>query len=300
MPGLFRIDGWTQSDSTRPAPQPRVYAYYFKQWTKFVMPSLHAHNWTEIMYVLSGTCQVEVEAKSIGMKRGDFILVGHSVPHRLIVEQSCRMLNLEFGFARPDSGDGPASILAKVARDERALDALLTSAASYVVLKDPDEVFHALKSLVFELDTNGKQGSPFATMLLIQLLVRIARLREESASGGAFIEERYVRGALDFIRQNYDRDIRVRDVAAAVNLHPGYLQRIFKEATGRTLIEELTAIRIDKAKMLLKMTDIPVTDIYDYAGVGSRQYFHALFKRHTGLTPIQYRESPENELWNFD
>ena len=262
------------------------------------MPAHHGHEWTEIMYVMSGTCRVEVNATAIDMKKGEFIVVGVGVPHRLLVKQSCRMLNLEFGFV--DDGDDGDSLIGSVAQGEQAFHRLLASPASYLVLRDPDEVLHSLKSLVLELDSRGKQGSVFATVLLAQLMVRIARLQKEASASGTQTEERYIRIALDFLRQNYDRDMQVRDVASAINLHPGYLQRIFKQATGRTLVEELTAIRIGKAKMLLKMTDIPVTEIYDYVGVGSRQYFHALFKRHTGQTPVAYRESPENELWNFD
>jgi len=250
------------------------------------------------MYVMSGNCRVEVESTTVELKKGEFIVVGHGTRHRLLVENSCRMLNLEFGFAAcADSGH---SIIGSAAQGEQDLHALLASPESYLVLRGLDEVYHALKSLVLELDNRGKQGSPFATILLAELLIRIARLREEAVCGIDHTEERYIRSVLDFLRQNYDRDIHIDDAAAAVNLHPGYLQRIFKRSTGRTMIEELTAIRIDKAKMLLKTTDIPVTEIYDYVGVGSRQYFHALFKRHTGLTPIAYRELPDHELWNFD
>lgn len=296
MAGLFQInDG--QAPGLRSCLQPCVYAYYYKQWNGFRMP-FHSHEWTEIMYVMNGTCRIELKSASIDMKKGEFIVVGYGVSHRLLVERSCRMLNLEFGFAGGGETDG--SLIAAAVQGEHALDALLASTASHLVLLDPDEVYHTLKSLVLELDSRGKQGSPLATILLAELLIRIARIREEAGEGGAQADDQYIRQVLDYLRQNYDRDIQVRDAAAAVNLHPGYLQRIFKRSTGRTLIEELTAIRIEKAKMLLKSTDIPVTDIYDYVGVGSRQYFHALFKRHTGLTPVAYRESPDNELWNFD
>lgn len=297
MAGLFQMSD-DPAQGSRSRLQPRVYAYYYKQWQGFRMPEHHRHDWSEIMYVMNGQCRVEVESTAVELKKGEFIVVGHGTWHRLLVENSCRMLNLEFGFAA--CADGGNSIIGSAAQGEQDLHALLASPECYLVLRDADEVYHALKSLVLELDNRGKQGSPFATILLAELLIRIARLRNKAEVGIAQSEERYIRGVLDFLRQNYDRDIQIRDAAAAVNLHPGYLQRIFKQSTGRTLIEELTAIRIDKAKMLLKSTDIPVTDIYDYVGVGSRQYFHALFKRHTGQTPVAYRESPDNELWNFD
>jgi YesN/AraC family two-component response regulator len=62
-------------------------------------------------------------------------------------------------------------------------------------------------------------------------------------------------------------------------------------------MEYLTAIRMEKAKMLLLRTDIPATDIPDYVGVGSRSYFHALFKKHTGMTPVEFRRSIDTHQW---
>ncbi|MOA11681.1 Bacterial regulatory helix-turn-helix protein, AraC family [compost metagenome] len=43
--------------------------------------------------------------------------------------------------------------------------------------------------------------------------------------------------------------------------------------------------------MLLRETDVAIADICDYVGVGSRQYFHAMFKKYTNQTPIAYRNS---------
>jgi quercetin dioxygenase-like cupin family protein len=53
--GLFHLHLQDEEKMT-----PRVYAYYFKHWNEFRMP-LHRHDSTEIMYVMNGTCRVEVE-----------------------------------------------------------------------------------------------------------------------------------------------------------------------------------------------------------------------------------------------
>lgn len=286
---------------------PRVYAYYFKHWNLFRMP-FHRHDSTEIMYVMSGTCRVEVhsgrkpekdaEPFAVTLKKNDFIVVGAGIGHRLLVDQSCRMLNVEFGFI-PGQVRGSLPFLGDLTAAERKLETLLRAGVPYLVLRDADEVYHSLKSLVLELDRSGLEIGGLSAVLLAELLIRIARLGDEGTADGASAEDRYVRQSLEFLRQNYDREIRVRDVAAAVSLHPGYLQRVFRSVTGKTLVEALTELRMDKAKMLLRQTNIPVTDIYDYVGVGSRQYFHALFKKHTGLTPMEYRESAGTERRDY-
>ncbi|WP_027085134.1 helix-turn-helix transcriptional regulator [Cohnella panacarvi] len=281
---------------------PRIFAYYYKQWNGYRM-GFHRHDSMEIMYVIQGNCVVEIERQerssphAVKLQKGEFIVLDANVPHRLVVDQSCRMLNAEFGFAER-AGAFPS--IRELAEDEEALAALLRSPAFYFKLQDPDDVYYALRSLVVELDNRGGTGGMLDRMLLAQLLIRIGRLRAEANALQNQPAEVYVKQCTAYMHQNYDRDIRVKDVAAAVNLHPGYVQRIFKTNTGTTLIEYLTALRVDKAKMLLQNTDIPVADVSEYVGIGSRQYFHALFKRHTGHTPIEFRQTHHKQLWSYE
>ncbi|WP_019006727.1 helix-turn-helix transcriptional regulator [Cohnella laeviribosi] len=151
-------------------------------------------------------------------------------------------------------------------------------------------MYYTLKSLVLELDRREAEEN-LAMLLFAQLLIRIARLRAEAENKSPFGANPHVRKTVDFLYQNYDRPIQVKDIAAAANVHPGYLHRIFKAQTGQTLTEYLTALRMEKAKMLLLHTDVPVADISDYVGVGSRPYFHSLFKKHTNMTPLGFRRS---------
>ena len=102
-----------------------------------------------------------------------------------------------------------------------------------------------------------------------------------------------MRQATEYIHQHYDCDIQAKDIAAVVNLHPVYLQRIFKSNMNQTLTEYMAELRIEKAKMLLARTDVPIIEIADYVGFNSRQYFSALFKKHTGYSPAAYRKSVE-------
>jgi AraC-like DNA-binding protein len=137
-----------------------------------------------------------------------------------------------------------------------------------------------------------------AQLLLGQLLVQIARLAQLKRGGAEAQTSRYVREAAEYIRQHYDTDLQVKEVADAVHLHPTYLQRIFKAGMGgRSLVDYLTETRMEKAKMLLARTDIPITQIADYVGLNSRQYFSMLFRKMVGITPIEYRKRAEASFY---
>lgn len=281
---------------------PQVMAYYFKQWQGFYMP-FHRHDAVEIMYTIQGSCDVEIQTlpsqiESVSLKKGEFIIMDANVSHRLIVDETapCRMLNVEFRFIQ-QKGMFPS--IHQLAAEDKLLASLLGVKSPYLVLRDPDEVYHIMKSLVLELDKAAAKSETMVQLLIAQLLIRIARLRQEAASSGLAQSEWYVKQSMDYLHQNYDRDIQVKDIAGAVNLHPGYLQRIFKSLTGQTLMTYLTVIRMEKAKMLLLETDVPISEICDYIGVGSRQYFHMLFKDYTNLTPTEYRKSMNTHKWDY-
>ncbi|MBR2566141.1 MAG: AraC family transcriptional regulator [Paenibacillus sp.] len=290
---------------------PQFFAYYYKQWDDYEM-AYHTHDSTEIMYIITGMCRIDVmiadgSSEQVVLKKGQFILLDAGVPHRLLVQDGvpCRMLNVEFGFARTAPRHPSIS---QLALEEAAVHTLLTRPTPYLVLPDPEEVYHTMKSLVLELDqrlqrearnlTSPEQGTLVHT-LFIQLLVRIARLRGEMEGSALDHTELYVKRAIEFMVHNMDRSIQVKDIAAAVNLHPGYLHRIFRNSTEQTPTEYLTMLRMEKAKMLLHQTNIPISEISDYVGVGSRPYFHMLFKKTTGMTPVQYRTSVERTQWRY-
>ncbi|MFC0211640.1 helix-turn-helix domain-containing protein [Paenibacillus chartarius] len=277
--------------------QPKIEAYYYTQWDGYEMP-LHAHNRAEIMYVISGQCEVHTERERIALKKGEFVLLDGNVAHRLLVSKdvSCRMLNIEFLFVEEPGTSFPP--LRELAFGDPAVAEFLSEPAPVLVLKDPNDVYHTLKTLVLQLDHPEPGRELMVRLLFSQLLLQVARLTVKARSRETMPGEAYVRQAIRYIHQHYDCELQVKDIAAAVNVHPGYLHRIFKAQTGVTVLDYVTGYRIDKAKMLLAKADIPITEISDYIGLSSRQYFSAVFKKVTGQTPLEYRNSVRASSWS--
>ncbi|MFD0712810.1 helix-turn-helix domain-containing protein [Paenibacillus sp. GCM10027626] len=276
--------------------RPQINAYYYKQWLNFQMDD-HAHASVEIMYIISGTCVIQTEQEHIAMHKGDFILLDSGVTHRLVLERDvpCRMLNVEFTFAECE--DSSLS-LAQLTAASPALGKLLDRRdIAYVTLSDPSDVYHTLKSLVLELDASATADEKSLVQLLMsQLLIQIARLvqQQEHVSRPT---DHYARQAVEYIHQHYDGELQAKHIAAAICLHPVYLQRIFRKSMQISMADYIAQVRVDKAKMLLARTDIPLAEIADYVGLNSRQYFSELFKKLTGTTPAAYRSSVEANFW---
>ncbi|WP_168121688.1 AraC family transcriptional regulator [Paenibacillus sp. HB172176] len=284
---------------------PKVFAYYFKQWSNYAM-NFHTHDSVEIMYVLSGECRIDLEEAADGkreknflLRKGEFMMLDANTPHRLIVDDTgpCRMLNVEFAMRDRES---VFPSFGQLASEDPYIEDLAKESSSYLVLRDSDEVYPLLKSLVLELDAKEERGRMRIELLFAQLLLAIAHIRQDHLQESHNAVDRYLKEAIAYIHHNYDRPIQVKDIAASVNLHPGYLHRLFSAGMNRTLSVYLNDLRMEKAKMLLRQTDIPVADICDYVGVGSRAYFHALFKKYTGTTPIAYRSSFQPQHFEYE
>ncbi len=90
--------------------------------------------------------------------------------------------------------------------------------------------------------------------------------------------------------QHFSEEIDVDGLIRRSGLSKAYFHSCFKDMTGTTPGRMLTNLRLDKAKSLLCITRSPVGEIAAACGFTDHVYFSSVFKKHTGLTPTEYRE----------
>lgn len=98
--------------------------------------------------------------------------------------------------------------------------------------------------------------------------------------------------AFDFINLHFNEDISLGDVAGYVFMSPWYFSKLFKKESGETFSEFLLKVRINKAKELLKANlELKTYEVAEKVGFNDSRYFGQIFKKVTGMTPSEYRES---------
>ncbi|HPX25347.1 MAG TPA: response regulator [Treponemataceae bacterium] len=172
--------------------------------------------------------------------------------------------------------------------------------ASYLLI----EVIMAVSKLVEELGDNIQNVMPriltrdFVTHsvetpdILIKevnsILHEIIKWRDNRSSG------RYadvILKAKKYIEENYNNpSVCLQTVSAHVCLSPNHFSTVFSQECGMTFIEYLTEIRMTMAKKLLKTTQKRSTDIAYEIGFSDPHYFSYIFKKHTGMSPREYRQ----------
>lgn len=109
----------------------------------------------------------------------------------------------------------------------------------------------------------------------------------------------YVKHAVEYITQNYDKRIKINELADYIGVNRSYLTCSFKKAMGCSPQVYLVNLRMDKARSLLTKTDIPINAVASAVGYTDQLAFSKIFKQHFGLSPKAYREQGE-ELIIYD
>lgn len=87
-----------------------------------------------------------------------------------------------------------------------------------------------------------------------------------------------------------DPALSIESIADTLGLSASYTGRIYKQATGMTILERILEVRMTHARSLLESTDEPVAAVSEKTGFSSDSYFYKIFKQENGITPAAYRK----------
>lgn len=126
--------------------------------------------------------------------------------------------------------------------------------------------------------------------LLFQELERLhTQTLQELRSRKESEDARPIRLAKQFVQENYEKNITLEDVCSAVGFSSAYFSALFKKETGEGFSKYLTQVRIDRAKELLRETDLPVAEVCEAVGYSDRKHFTQTFHKMTGVNPAEFR-----------
>ena len=98
-----------------------------------------------------------------------------------------------------------------------------------------------------------------------------------------------IREAEEYFQRQYNRNVSIESIAERIGMSPRNFIRRFKTATGHLPGAYLQTLRMAAAKELLERSDLPVQHICSKIGYEDVAFFRSLFKRHTAMTPVEYR-----------
>lgn len=110
----------------------------------------------------------------------------------------------------------------------------------------------------------------------------------------------FVRKALEYIKERFNQDLSLDDVASHVYLNPAYFCRLFKQETGENFINYLMKIRMTNAIEIMRSSNHKISEICIMVGYKNSKYFSKVFKNYTGYTPSNYQMKIVKDGLNSD
>ena len=254
----------------------------------------NVHGYYEMVYMKRGNAVFEISGQPVPIGPNDIIIIKPRQYHKFIVksEPACEFIVLRFKFESQRN----SSEYSEVPLEDFLNFVSSKETGPFITLKvsQKNEIITLLNRILKER-ANDDIGSEFLNYLLVlELFVLISRALkmewENSIKHKSPKLKELIHISVNYIHNNFERDISLGDIAKFVFLSPSYFTRAFKEEMGISPISYLLKVRIERAKELLTETDQKISDIALSVGFSNQQRFNEIFKKYTGLTPLQYRK----------
>lgn len=246
--------------------------------------TFHWHTSLELIRVLSGELHLSLDNRQFCLTAGEVGFVNSETVHGA-TPKDCIYECLVFDLAFLKTGNAAC---------DGFIDNLLAR-NDFLQEKPTDSEIVRLTHRVFEEVGRFGELAPFKAIgLLHQLLGEIQEKRAFTAyMPPSSVQDKKkivkLKIALNYVQENYSKNITLDDMAAVAGLSCKYFCKFFKDETGMTPVHYLMAYRIERAARQLLASDLSVTQIAYDCGFNDLSYFTKTFKAFKNATPKQYR-----------
>jgi AraC family transcriptional regulator len=162
-----------------------------------------------------------------------------------------------------------------------------------VLFADPT-ILHVANLFKSEILNGGLAGKLFTesltNVLAVHLLRNYSGLMTQPKLETGSLDGLMLKQLKDFIEENLAEDLTIAKLATVAHISPFHFAREFKAATGQSPHRYVTQQRIERAKMLLSVTRLSVSEVAYRVGFSNQSHFTAQFRKATETTPKGYRD----------
>jgi len=263
----------------------------------------------EIILITSGECVFELEDAAYPVEAGDLLFIRPHLRHSYFVPKgkSFRYFAVHFDLMYMGEQLDFSPIEVYVNHDYFHMASIpveedLADRPSLEI----DEVWFPHRMRVSDLavyvplcnqlvQTFTAKPPGYPIMLRAQLLQILAAMVNDLATGEGINRQSAYRTeiaeAIAFMHAHYAEPIDLQALSSSKHFSPNHFRKLFKDATGRTPLEFLTHLRMEKAKELLQSGALAVGRIAALVGYEDIHYFSKLFKKLEGMSPKSYAAS---------
>ncbi len=246
--------------------------------------TLHWHREIELVRVKAGSLRLYVNQKKYTLRAGDVAFIGSRDMHRAEPKNAVyECLVFDLNMLSRGGTDRLSRYVMPLFSDNTYMSCAVSEGQSPLV-RSANELFECMggEEEFFELRAHSLISE------VVYLLYKENKIRSKKKNALTSHKREMISSLIKWIEKNYTEKITLSDLAGVVNINEKYLCRFFKEYTGKSPVDYINRLRLDRAcEMLIDGTSVTETALC--CGFVDMSYFSKMFKRHKGVTPRQYR-----------
>ena len=256
---------------------------------------MNRHDYSEVLYVYSGSTDVQILNRYIRVKEGDLVVIGPDLYHRFLNQPNLevKLISVNFHFeiirGRDATTEEEQYLMPFFGQDSKFPNKISRSTGV------PDKALELILQIHSVLPAKTSLDRlAVRTYLKMLLLLLVNHYAKHLGTREAFKKKRQdierLEPLFSFIEKNYGQRVYASEAARVCGMSVSHFMSFFKTVTGQSFLAYLTGFRIAKAQAFLSTTDKPIAEIGELLAFCSQSYFGKVFNSLVGLTPRAYRQ----------
>ena len=255
-------------------------------------------DYIELRYVLSGHLEMEIEGKTAGFDQSEICFIDSMAYHREFIDKSeCVMVNI--CVDRKFFNDSFLSNIGLSPLQQFLRASIMKQSHNQHYLKfTPDEYAQSekikdyLSQIFFEVKNALPGYIEISKGYIIRLMDHLSTGYKYNFSqdDSATYSRKLYESVVEFMNDNLD-SVSMEDLTEKFHYQANYFNNLIKKHTGCTYSQYLIRLRMEKAKILLSSSMLPIDEIMYLVGYNNKGFFYKKFTEYVGVTPARYRDS---------
>ena len=271
----------------------KIVTIHYYEFDKNFAFNGESHNFWEMVYVDTGKVLVSCNGNDVTLSQGDIIFHKPNEFHSIkALDSSPNFFVISFVST--------SQVMEYFKGFYSKLDATLKPFISSII-KEAENAYIIPKNDTTLNKLIKRENAPVGSEQLIklyleQLLILLVRKIVNRGDLSIFpskdsMENHLVKGVKEHVKTNLNGNFKVSDVCNKLGYSKTYLSKVFIEQTGYTIAKYSNVKKIEKAKELIREGTLNFSQIADSLSFDNPHYFSRVFKRITGITPTEFKNS---------
>lgn len=251
------------------------------------MSRSHVHNGYEVYFQIYGSRKLLIENKFYRVEKGDILMIAPGILHKTLDDSPSGYKRIVYNF--------PRKILDSVIGEKDIYNSFIQKDA--IIVRNPDatkvisDAIEYLETITTGDDADSGQFELISLSVLFRLICFL--VSNKNILPDTKVSEKktgHLSDVLEYINEHYTESITLTELSTKFYMSEFYLCRSFKKSTGRTIVEYINYLRIEKAKQLLLKHGNNVKDTAKMCGFKTTSHFNYVFKEYEKMNPSQFKD----------